>query len=183
MGLSRRHCLAWLEDDWLTMSETICADALFGIAGFLFYLAAVAVALRLPWALSPARAVIGIALLVYAAAGGAAAVFGRNVNFWNMSIVFWFTTLLFLMAFGALYKSISLRILLDLLDRPGHAGLYSAILARYVAAESFESRLTVMQENGFAILTPAGYVLTDRGRRLAGLVGSLHRLFAIERSG
>ena len=45
-----------------------------------------------------------------------------------MSIVFWFATLLFLMAFGALYKSVSLRILLDLLDRPGHAGLYSAVL-------------------------------------------------------
>ena len=89
----------------------------------------------------------------------------------------------FLMAFGALYKSISLRILLDLLDRPGHAGLYSAILARYVAAESFENRLTVMQENGFAVPTPAGYALTDKGRRLAGLVGVLHRLFAIERSG
>jgi hypothetical protein len=100
-----------------------------------------------------------------------------------VSIVFWFTALLFLMAFGALYKSISLRILLDLLDRPGQAGLYSAILGRYVAAESFESRLAVMQENGFAVLTPAGYALTDKGRRLARLVGALHRLFAIERSG
>ena len=165
------------------MSETICADVAFGIGGFLFYLAAVAVVLRLPWALPPARAAIGIALLAYAAAVAAAAVFGRNANFWSVSIVFWFATLLFLMAFGALYKSVSLRILLDLLGRPGHAGLYSAILARYVAAESFESRLTVMQENGFAVATPAGYALTDKGRRLARVVGALHRLFAIERSG
>jgi hypothetical protein len=76
-----------------------------------------------------------------------------------------------------------LRILLDLLDRPGNAGLYSAILARYVVAESFESRLIVMQENGLAVLTPAGYALTDKGRRLARAVAALHRLFAIERSG
>jgi hypothetical protein len=165
------------------MGETICADVAFGIGGFAVYLAAVAIVLRLPWAFWPARAAIGIALLAYATVVAAAALFGRNANFWTVSIVFWFATLLFLMAFGALYKSVSLRILLDLRDRPGHAGLYSAILGRYVAAESFESRLAVMQENGFAVLTPAGYVLTDKGHRLARLVGALHRLFAIERSG
>ena len=149
----------------------------------MFYLAAIAVVLRLPWALSPARAAIGIALLAYVAAVAAAAVFGRNANFWSVSIVFWFATLLFLMAFGALYKSLSLRILLDLLGRPGHAGHYSAILAHYVAAESFENRLMVMHESGFAVPTPAGYALTDKGRRLASVVGVLHQLFAIERSG
>jgi hypothetical protein len=40
-----------------------------------------------------------------------------------------------------------------------------------------------MKENGFAVATPGGYALTDKGRRLARLVGALHRLFAIERSG
>ena len=113
----------------------------------------------------------------------AAAVVGRNVNFWVVSIVFWFPTLAFLMGFGAVYKSISLRILLDLLLRPGHAEAYSAILARYVAAESFESRLDVMLKNDFAVLTSAGYSLTDKGRRLAGMVSTLQRLFAIQRSG
>jgi len=165
------------------MSETVCADVSFGIGGFAFYLAMVAIVLRLPWAFSPARAVIGVALLAYAAVVAAAAVFGSGGNFWTVSIVFWFTTLLFLMAFGAVYKSVSLRILLDLLGRPGHAGLYSAILARYVVAESFENRLIVMQENGFAVPTSAGYALTDKGRRLAGAVGALHHLFAIDRSG
>ena len=81
MELSRRHCLAWLEGDRLTMSETICADVLFGIAGFLLYLAAVAIVLRLPRALSPARAVIGIALLAYATVVVAAGVLGHNINF------------------------------------------------------------------------------------------------------
>jgi hypothetical protein len=165
------------------MNETICADAPFGIGGFVGYLSAVAIVLRVPWAFSPARSVIGVALLVYAAVLAVAAVFGHNANFWTVSIVFWFATLLFLMAFGALYKSVSLRILLYLLGRPGHIGLYSAILDRYVTVESFESRLAVMQKNGFAVLTPAGYALTDKGRRLVGLVGALHRLFAIEQSG
>ena len=165
------------------MSETIYAGALFGIGGFIVYLAAVAIVLRLPWRVPPARTAIGIALLAYAAVLAAAAQFSHGANFWTMSIIFWFSTLVFLMAFGALYKSVSLRILLHLLDRPGHAGPYSAILARYVAAESFENRLIVMEENGFAVPTPAGYALTDKGRRLAGVVGVLHQLFAIERSG
>ena len=84
------------------------------------------------------------------------------------------------MGFGAVYKSISLRILLRLLERPGHAEDYAAVLARYVTDESFESRLKVMEAYGFAQFTPGGYALTEKGRRLAQTIDWLQRLFAIK---
>jgi hypothetical protein len=183
MELLHRHQVARLEGDGLMTNETIWADIPFGTWGFVVYVAMVAIALRLPWTNSPARATIGLALFAYFMVLAAAAVLGRNANFWTVSIVFWFPALLFLMGFGAVYKSISFRILLDLLDRPGRTELYSAILARYVATESFENRLAVMQEHGFAVLTSAGFELTDKGRRLAKVISAMQRLFAIQRSG
>jgi Mn-dependent DtxR family transcriptional regulator len=40
-----------------------------------------------------------------------------------------------------------------------------------------------MLENSFATLTPDGYALTDKGRRLARRLTALQRLFAIKQSG
>jgi hypothetical protein len=164
-------------------NEPICAAIPFGLGGVAFYIAAVAMVLRTPWAVSPARAAIGAAVLAYVMVLVGATVLGRHANFWIVSIVFWFPTLLFLMGFGAVYKSISLRLVLDLLIQPGHTELYSIMLGRLVATESFENRLNVMQEDGYAILTSAGYALTDKGHRLARLTDAMQRLFAIQRSG
>ena len=115
----------------------------------MFYLAASSIILR-QGTVSPAVAAVGTAVLVYAGAVVGAS-FSRNANFWIVSVAFWFPSLVFLMCFGAVYKSVSLRILLDLRARPGEMDRYSAVLARYVMTESFESRLHVMDENGLAI--------------------------------
>jgi hypothetical protein len=154
-----------------------------GFGGFVLYLAIVAGALRQSWARSPARIAVGSALLAYVGVVGSAALLGRGANFWLLSTFYWFPAMVFLMVFGAVYKSISLRILLDLLARPAYAELYSGLLVRYVETESFERRLEVMLENSFATLTPDGYALTDKGRRLARGVTALQRLFAIKQSG
>jgi hypothetical protein len=158
-------------------------SVVLGAAGFALYVAAVAVILRLRRTASPALVAIAAALFAYLAVLVAAIVISRTVNFWTMSVLFWFPTMIFLLAFGALYKSVSLRILVDLLARPGQTELCSIILERYIAAESFESRLALMLENKWAIPTSAGYALTERGERLARLVAVLQRVFAIQRSG
>jgi hypothetical protein len=154
-----------------------------GIAGFALYLAAIAVALRQVPALSPACITVGTALLAYACILCLVAVSPVRANFWILSVTFWFPTLVFLMGFGAVYKSISLRMLLDLRQWPLHTEMHSTVLARYVVAESFERRLEVMRENRLAVRGPAGYMLTGRGGVLAAVIIALQRLFAIERSG
>jgi hypothetical protein len=154
-----------------------------GIAGFALYLAAIAVALRQVRALSPACITVAAAVLAYVGILFLVAVAPVRAKFWILSVIFWFPTLVFLMGFGAVYKSVSLRMLLDLRQRPLRTEMHSTVLARYVVAESFERRLEIMRENRLAVLGPAGYVLTGRGVVLAAAIIALQRLFAIERSG
>lgn len=163
--------------------SSIWSELPTGAAGFVIYVATVAVLLRRTWARSPAHIAVGSAMLIYVGVIAAAMLRDGSVKFWTLSIFFWFPTVVFLMVFGATYKSISLRILVDLLGRPAQAELYSAVLARYVEAESFEKRLDVMLENGFATLSDEGYALSEKGRRLTRGVSALQKLFAIERSG
>jgi hypothetical protein len=154
-----------------------------GVAGFAVYVAAALVLLRVSNRMSPALLVTTAGLAVYAAVLGVAVMSGPGVLFWPMSAAYWFLTLAFLMGFGAIYKSISLRILLDLLDRPGHADRYEAILNRYVQHESYQHRLSVLTEGGLARRGPAGCEVTSKGRRLAAIVEALQGFFKIAYSG
>jgi len=164
-------------------NHSIWPELPIGLAGFALYLATTAVLLRQSWAHSPARIVTGAALLVYVAVVGSTVLFDRGGNFWMLSTFYWFPAVVFLSVFGAVYKSISLRILMNLLARPEHAELYSAVLARYVETESFEKRLDAMLDNSFAVLVPEGYQLTNEGRRLMRGLSTLQRIFSIAKSG
>jgi hypothetical protein len=165
------------------MAHAMHASLVLGAAGFAFYVVAVATMLRLSRRNSPALVAIGAALFAYAAVLLTAIGANRPINFWVLSAIFSFPTMVFLMAFGALYKSVSLRILADLFARAGQAEPRSAILQRYIASESFETRLALILENKWAISTSAGYALTKSGQRVARLVAALQRVFAIQRSG
>src|SRR5262245_59061063 len=116
-------------------------------AGFALYVTAVVVTVRLCRRISPALVAIGAALVAYVVVLIAGIATNCPVNFWATSAFFWCPTMIFLMAFGALYKSVSLRILVDLLARSGNVELCSAVLQRYIAAEGFETRLAIMLEN------------------------------------
>src|SRR5262249_26088420 len=152
-------------------------------AGFLIYVATVAVVLHQSWTRSPARTAIAAALLVYASVIASAILREGSANFWTLSIFFWFPTVVFLMAFGATYKSISLRILVDLLGCPAQALLCVAVLAGCVEAERCEKRLEVTLEDGFATRTAEGYALSAMVRRMTRAVSALQGPFAIARGG
>ena len=108
---------------------------------------------------------------------------GGVVMFWHLSATYWFLVLCFLMVFGAVYKSISLRILADLLKQPTRSELYACILGRYIEQESYMSRLEVMMSNGLAVRLPAGFQLTAKGRRIAAIIYTIQQAFNIQRSG
>jgi hypothetical protein len=156
---------------------------LAGALGFGAYAAAVAVLLRAIHRWSPALVVTTTSVGAYLATVGVAAGMGRRVLFWPLSASYWFLALCFLMAFGAIYKSISLRILLDLLDRPDRSESYEAIHKRYVQHESYQDRLQILLAEGLATRECAGFQLTRKGRRLAAIAHAVQRFFGIERSG
>lgn len=154
-----------------------------GLLWFVLYALAVLAQVRLSPQRSPAVIAIGTALWAAALSFVAAHLLEADVNYWRSFIVFSFFSIAYLMAFGATYKSISLRILFDLSKAPGGRMRAHELFANYVGQESFQARIEVMMNQGFARRSPEGIQLTPRGRRLAAVIESVQDLFGIESSG
>ena len=158
------------------------AGALIGTDGFALVLVAVVVLQRIV----PGHAALvatGTAVALYFAVPLAALRSGAAFNFWEYTAVYSCLTLAFLMVFGALYKSVSLRMLEFLLAQPGRAAPAQTVARECVSAASFAHRLEVIERARLATPAPEGFALTQRGRALARVVRALHALFAIERIG
>jgi hypothetical protein len=154
-----------------------------GAAGFVTCVASTAVVLRLAPGAAPSRAAVLLAVVVGGATLGVAAATRPVVAVWPLVASYSFLSLVFLLAFGAIYKSISLRILGDLLRRPGRRDSYDAILGRYIEEESYRTRLALLVSEGLARREAAGFTLTARGERLARAVSTVQRLSHIGASG
>jgi hypothetical protein len=154
-----------------------------GAAAFGFYVVAVCILLRFTTRHAPV-AVVGLAALAFYVIGiSLPLLLGEDVFLWAYSAVYCCATLSFLMLFGAAYKSISLRMLGYLFERPAQQETYRALMHKYIVEETFGKRLNVIQERGFAVRIPEGFVLTEKGRKIAAAARSLHAIFAIEKSG
>lgn len=159
-------------------------DALLvSMGGFAGYMVLVLLALRISAATPPAVTVILAAFAAYLGMAAAAVMIAPPFLFWPSSVAYWFLAICFLMVFGAIYKSISLRILAELSVRPGRREDYRAILDRYVHRESFQGRVRILAADGLAVNDGSGLVLTRKGRRIASVVAAIQRWFRIERSG
>jgi hypothetical protein len=160
--------------NWLPILQGLVAAVAYG--GVLL------VALRVT-RLSPTLIVLATGAIVYVAAALVFVLLGQIVGLWAYSTTYWFLVLCFLMAFGAIYKSLSLRMLLRLLDDPGRTASVRALAEDYVLGESFADRLRVATESGLVSATGVGYQLTSRGTSLARRVRTVQLWFGIEKSG
>jgi hypothetical protein len=153
------------------------------LATFGIYIAGVLIGLRAARQVEPALLVVGLSLVLYPMAMGAVFLFGLQINFWMMSIAYWFPCVCFLMAFGAVYKSLSLRMMHDLLARPGRADSADELFSRYLINDSFHSRLALIEDKGLVTVVNGQYSLSPSGDRLARRVQRLQMWFDITCSG
>lgn len=161
----------------------ILEATLAAVGGFAGYVVLVLFALRVLKATAPAVVVILSALVAYLGLIVIVSTVHPPFLFWPYSAVYWFLTLCFLMVFGAIYKSISLRILADLSSRPNRRDDYQDILNRYIHRDSFQDRVRILVADSLAIRSNSGLELTEKGRRIARMIIYLQCLFKIERSG
>lgn len=154
-----------------------------GFLAFLAYLALVLVLLRVNHRRDPAWLVLIALPVAFAAAMSLFVALDCRFNFWSFATGYSFFSLCFLMAFGAVYKSLSLRILLDLLDKPDRSDSYDNIYKRYLVEDSFHNRLTVIRDKGLVTTSGDRYLLSARGEALSSRVLALQRLLGISRSG
>lgn len=154
-----------------------------GASWFILYAASVFAAIRLVPRQSPALLAVAAAFLYSAAAFPLAATLPLEGNFWRAMAVFCFLAICYLMLFGAVYKSVSLRMMLDLLHAPSYRLPADEVFSTYILGESFEARTQIMLEQGLATQSREGFSLTAKGGRVARLARALQRTFGIDTSG
>jgi hypothetical protein len=106
----------------------------------------------------------------------------RQFQYWNAASIFGFGVMLYVFAFGAVYKSVSLELLLDLARRPGHAATLSDVVERRIA-DIFRGRIEILVDGGQVERAGSSFVVTPAGRALAGRVAQIRRAFAIGDTG
>lgn len=154
-----------------------------GLLWFILYALAVFIQVRLWHRRSPAVIAVSTALLAAVLSLPIAFLLRIDANYWRSFFVFSFFSIAYLMAFGATYKSISLRMLLDLSMAPARRIRADALFKHYIGQESFQARIEVMINQGYAKRTSGGIQLTQKGYQLAGAIESIQGLFDIESSG
>jgi hypothetical protein len=102
------------------------------------------------------------------------------VKFFEFSSSYWFFSFSMMMVFFAVYKSISLRMMLDLENKPATLEL---ILSEYIQQESYKERLNILIQNGFVDGAPQGYQLSLKGKKYATVILYIQKIFSINQSG
>jgi hypothetical protein len=105
-----------------------------------------------------------------------------HFHYWNAAAVFGFGAMLYVFAFGAVYKSVSLEILLDLAQRPEHKAPLSDIVDRQVP-DIFRKRTEILVGGGQVEHAGSSFVVTATGRKLADRISRIRRAFGIGDTG
>lgn len=151
-------------------------------------LAAIAFALLAPalqhiarargWTVGPVT-LLAIAALVTHGLGVTLGIFVvAQFRYWDAVSIFAFCVMAYVFAFGAVYRSVSLDILLGLVDRPDRRAPLSEIVDRQVP-DLFQGRIGNLVEGGLVEPVDSHFAATATGRSLAGRVRQLRRAFGI----
>jgi hypothetical protein len=118
------------------------------------------------------------AMLAGMTAAGATWVDGFKL--WHAAALYGFLVMAYVFAFGAVYKSVSLNLLIEL-AAGGDQVPSSAIVERI--SQVFAGRADILLEMGHVRQLAAEFTPTAAGIATARRVGVLQRLFAIEKAG
>lgn len=159
---------------------SIIFSYLLGLFATILYLLLTVFFLRLTNKISPIKIMIFSILPAYCI------VFfiGQEVEFWGYSSIFFSGVIIILFVFGGLYKSISVRILCDLLESKSRGLLIEKIFEKYLLEESFRGRLDilvkseVLERNNNDI-----YILSKKGKKLYYFVSFFQYLYGVKNSG
>jgi hypothetical protein len=155
---------------------------LVGLCCFAAHAAVTLVWLRLPGRTPPVARHAVSALGTHALGVALAAWWVGPFAYWPAAAVSAFGAVCWLFAFSAVYKSVSLRILMELDRVPGRALPLDAITEEYVRPE-FETRVSLLVTMDCAEETEAGFAVTERGNATARRIEAVQRACGILVSG
>lgn len=138
--------------------------------------------LRLPGRLSPVGRHAASALLTHVVGVVGAGFLLGPLPYWPAAAASGFGAVVWLFAFSAVYKSVSLKVLTQLARTPGGDLPFNVLTTDYVQAE-FVARTEVLTAMGWVQPTPGGFTLTPAGKAAARRLRAIQRVCGIERSG
>ena len=138
--------------------------------------------LRAPGRASPVARHALSAALTHVIGVAAAGFLVGPFPYWPAAAASGFGAVVWLFAFSAVYKSVSLKVLTRLAATPGGELPFDAITGDYVRAE-FTARAEVMVALGWVRDGPDGFELTPAGAAAARRLRAVQRACGIETSG
>ena len=106
----------------------------------------------------------------------------NSFQYWNAASLFGFGVMSYVFAFGSVYKSVSLEILLDLAQLPQQTAALAEIVDGQVAG-IVRRRTDILVEGGLVEREGLCFAITEAGGRLAERIARLRRAYAINDSG
>jgi hypothetical protein len=101
-----------------------------------------------------------------------------EVHFWIALTVLAFCASFYLFMYGAIYKSLTLRMLCAAHSRGGSISVDE--LDSVVTLPTFELRITLLNEMGNVAAVRDGYSLTSKGEKTANFFSRIRKIFRIE---
>lgn len=129
------------------------------------------------------HALVGAFAAVLVASVCFAALFLHGIDFLAFFSVYACLFLIFVQVFSVFYKSISLRLILDIRARHGDRAAMEWVYADSIVAGSFQRRLEILEAGGMISRQSGNITLTEAGRRVAHRLIVAQKIFGIENSG
>lgn len=104
-------------------------------------------------------------------------------TFWGFLAIYGFLFISFLQAFAIIYKSISLRMLVEIANVHGAALPFDAAHHALVVNGAYARRLANLEAGGFLTRTGPSIQLTGKGKKAVHQLTSAQRLFRVANSG
>lgn len=158
----------------------------YGLIGVAFYVAlapAMVFTAQRAGLSTPPTILLGFAAIVahsLSVALGAMSV--TQFQYWDAASIFGFGVMGHVFAFGAVYKSVSLEILLNVAQRPGHTAPLVDIVDR-LAPDIFRGRADILIDGGQVERIGTSFAVTAKGRAFADKLARIRRAFAVGDSG
>ena len=132
--------------------------------------------------ISPVMILAIVAVISHLASVLLGVVMVQRFQYWSAASIFSFGVMSYIFAFGAVYKSVSLEMLLDIAMQPGRGVPLSDIIEHQVPG-IFNGRTRILIHSGLAERIGPLVATTPTGRKFADRIVRLRRAFAIGDSG
>jgi hypothetical protein len=164
------------------MDDSRFAALILAAVAFAIYLLVIGVALRLTRQRYAVRLLIGSALLIFALTVAWAYGNLAMIAYWHFAAFFGCGVAIVMFMYGAVLKSLSLRLLMALCNCPD-VGATTAQLTNDVVRVAFEERIRSLENVQLVRRLNGGCVLTAAGERIASRIRRLQKAFGIGRAG